>query len=89
MFAQLLTAASAQVLAQEESPNLLGDDFFAWVVLALGGALLVGNVLALVRPPDQAKAKKGDLEQAPVTRSVTMAAIGAVATIWALATLLT
>lgn len=89
MFAQLLTAVSAQVLAQEESPNLLGDDFFAWVVLALGGALLVGNVLALVRPPDQAKAKKGDLEQAPVARSVTMAAIGAVATIWALATLFT
>lgn len=88
MLAELLTAVPAKVLAQEESPNLLGDDFFAWVVLAIGGALLVGNVLALVRPPDRAKARKGDLEQAPVARSVTMAVVGALATVWAVATLL-
>lgn len=73
------------VLAQEDV-NLLGDDFFSWVVLALGGALLVGNVLALVRPPE--KTKEGELDRAPVGRSVTMAVIGGIATIWALATLL-
>ena len=31
----------------------LGDDLLAWLVLALGGALLVGNVAAIVRPPDR------------------------------------
>lgn len=87
MLAQLLTAVPVQVVAQEESPNLLGDDFFAWVVLAIGGALLVGNVLALVRPPDRSRARRGDLDQAPVARSVTMAVVGGIATIWALATL--
>ena len=34
---------------------LLGDDLLAYLVLALGGALAVGNGLALVRPPRQAK----------------------------------
>lgn len=76
------------ILAEEQSPNLLGDDFFAWVVLALGGALLVGNVLALVRPPDKKKGES-DLEKAPVGRSIVMAAIGAIAAVWALATLVT
>jgi hypothetical protein len=76
------------ILAEEQNSNLLGDDFFAWVVLALGGALLVGNVMALVRPPDRSKQRKGDLQAAPVGRSVVMAGIGAVATLWALATLI-
>lgn len=73
------------ILAQEDL-NLLGDDFFSWVVLALGGALLVGNVLALVRPPENPK--EGELDQAPVARSIIMAAVGGIAAIWALATLL-
>jgi hypothetical protein len=64
----------------------LGDNLLAWLVLALGGALLVGNVLAIVRPP--AQAGEGDLRRAPVARSLLMAAIGAVATVWALATLI-
>jgi hypothetical protein len=55
-------------------------------VLALGGALLVGNVLALVRPPEEAK--EGDLPTAPRRRTILMAAIGLVAAVWALATLL-
>jgi hypothetical protein len=63
----------------------LGDNLLAWLVLALGGALLVGNLLAVVRPP--AQAADGDLRRAPVARSLFMAAIGAVATVWALATL--
>lgn len=65
---------------------LLGDDFFAWVMLAFGGALLVGNVMALVHPPQQAKT--GELAQAPKVRTVVMASIGGVITIWAVATLL-
>jgi len=45
-----------------------------------------GNVLAIVRPPDRPR-KDGDLEKAPITRSVVMIAIGAVACTWALASL--
>jgi hypothetical protein len=64
----------------------LGDQLLPYLVLALGGAMLVGNALALLRPP--AEAKEGELERAPVTRSVTMMVIGAVAAIWALASLI-
>ena len=64
---------------------LLGQDLLAWLVLALGGALAVGNGLALVRPPRQAK--PGELSRAPVGRSLTMMVIGLVAAIWALASL--
>lgn len=61
----------------------LGEDLLAWLVLAIGGALCVGNVLALVRPPDAPK--EGELERAPIVRSVVMAVVGGVAAIWALA----
>lgn len=64
----------------------LGDNLLAWLVLALGGALAVGNVLALVRPP-AAKADT-DLERPPVLRTVVMAMVGLVAAVWALASLL-
>jgi hypothetical protein len=68
------------------APMLLGDDLLEWILLAMGGALLVGNVMALVRPP--ANRRDGDLDRAPVLRSVLYAAIGALAAIWALASLL-
>ena len=31
----------------------LGEDLLAWLILALGGALAVGNLLAVLRPPPQ------------------------------------
>ena len=65
----------------------LGDDLLAWLVLALGGALLVGNVMAIVRPPAEPK-EDNALERAPIARSAVMAAIGLLATVWALASLL-
>ena len=64
-----------------------GPDLLVYLVLALGGALIVGNLLALVRPPERPKA--GELDKAPVARSVAMAAVGGVAAVWALATLIT
>lgn len=64
----------------------LGEDLLAWIVLALGGALFVGNLLAVVRPP-QRQAGASDLAKAPVTRSLFMAALGFVAAIWALGSL--
>ena len=67
--------------------QLLGDvDYLPLFVLALGAALFVGNVLALVRPP--VKRSDGDLTQAPKGRSLLMAGIGLVAAVWALASLL-
>lgn len=65
----------------------LGDDLLPYLLLALGGAMVVGNVLALVRPPRQRR--EGDLAVAPRGRSYLMIAIGLAAAIPALATLLT
>ena len=64
-----------------------GPDILAYLVLALGAAMAVGSVLALVRPPDARD--EGDLEQAPVGRSLLFAAVGLVAALWALGSLLT
>ena len=57
----------------------LGEDLLVWLVLAFGGAMLVGNVLALARP-------RGE-ERAPLARTVVMAAVGGVAALWALVSL--
>ena len=67
---------------------LLGDDLLAWLVLALGGALVVGNVVAIMRPPER-PADEQSLDRAPLARSLLMAAIGLIGAVWALATLLT
>jgi hypothetical protein len=66
----------------------LGKDLIVWLLLALGGALFVGNVMALVRPP-QAPRGETDLAQAPRSRSITMAVIGLVVAVAALAALVT
>ena len=63
-----------------------GPDLMQWLVLAFGGAMLVGNVAALVRPP--ARRGAAALGQAPRGRTVAMAVIGGVVTLWALASLL-
>jgi hypothetical protein len=65
----------------------LGQDLLAYLVLALGGALLVGNVAAIVRPPARPQDEQA-LERAPLTRTVVMALIGLVAAVWALASLI-
>jgi hypothetical protein len=64
----------------------LGEDLLAYLVLAIGGALLAGNLLALVRPPEEVA--EGDLERAPVGRSLTMAVLGGLAALWALGSLI-
>jgi hypothetical protein len=63
----------------------LGDDLLPLLVLAIGGALLVGNGLALLRPPPAPK--DGEFERAPVARTAVMMVIGLLATVWAVATL--
>ncbi|MBC8364203.1 MAG: hypothetical protein H8E59_04295 [Actinobacteria bacterium] len=61
----------------------LGEDLLGWLLLALGAAMAVGNLLALVRPPG------GDREvgRPPLVRSLLYIVVGLVVTIWALGTL--
>ena len=65
----------------------LGEDLLAYLVLAIGGAMAVGSVAALVRPP--ASRTEGDLERAPVARSLVFAAVGLMGAVWALGSLVT
>lgn len=65
---------------------MLGDDILPLLVLALGAAMALGSALALLRPP--ATRAEGELERPPVIRSAVMIAIGVVASVWALASLL-
>jgi hypothetical protein len=78
----------------------LGDNLIVYLVLALGGALAVGNIAALVRPPkaqldqqsnsssEENESDSTDLAKAPVARSLVMAIIGATAAVWSIASLL-
>ncbi|NNF54459.1 MAG: hypothetical protein HKN03_08455 [Acidimicrobiales bacterium] len=66
--------------------NLFGDDILPQIVLALGSALALGTLAALIRPPRQRA--EGSLERPPVGRSVIQIVIGLLAAIWAGASLL-
>jgi len=66
--------------------NPLGDDLLPLLLLAMGGALAVGNIMAVVRPPS--RQRDGDLPRAPVARSLFMASIGLLASVWAIASML-
>lgn len=63
----------------------LGEDLLAYLVLAIGGAMFVGSLAALIRPPGQRR--EGDLDRPPLARSLVFAGIGLVGAIWALASL--
>ena len=65
----------------------LGEDILAWLILALGGALAVGNVMAIIKPPPTQK-EESDLARAPMARSIGMAVVGGLAALWALFSLL-
>ncbi|CAN5830375.1 hypothetical protein BH24ACT2_BH24ACT2_17180 [soil metagenome] len=67
---------------------MFGDNILAQLVLALGGAMAVGSILALVRPPAQRRGD-ADLTRAPIARSVAMIAVGLIAALWAVVTLAT
>ncbi|MDJ0768202.1 MAG: hypothetical protein QNJ12_05380 [Ilumatobacter sp.] len=64
----------------------LGEDLLAWLALAMGGALFAGNLMAIVRPPER-PSEEGNLERAPVGRSLLYVGLGFVVAAWALATL--
>jgi hypothetical protein len=75
------------VLAQEDAgtPLVLGDDLLAYLVLAFGGALFVGNLLAVLRPPPTDDGSEA--VRAPLVRSLVMATLGLVAALWGIASL--
>lgn len=77
------------MLGQEDvgTPLVLGDDLLAYLILAFGGALFVGNLLAVLKPPPPAE--DGEVVRAPVARSLVMAALGLLAALWGLASLVT
>ena len=75
-------------LLAADTGAFLGNDLLAWLLLAFGGAMAAGNVAALVRPPAPEHRKDGDLERPPVARAGIMAAIGLVAFVWALVSLI-
>ena len=77
--------AWATLGAVRSSPVFLGDDLLTYLVMAMGGALCVGNLFAVARPP--AQHREGELARAPVARSLVMAAIGFLAFAWATASL--
>lgn len=77
------------LLAAEGDGLFLGQDFFPWMVLALGAAMVVGNVLALVRPPRPRPGESTPSGPPPRGRAVAMITLGAVAAVWGLASLLT
>ena len=83
---EILCASSAGVLAADGGTMFLGDDLIPYLVLAVGGALLVGNLAAMVRP--RRAGDSGKAVRAPARRAVPLALVGLVAAIWALATLL-
>ncbi len=86
------------LLAEDEPVLFLGEDFLPWMVLAFGAALVVGNVLALLRPPTRDGAgegaggrgatSSGPSERPPLARTVVMIVVGLVAAGWGLASLL-
>ena len=69
---------------------IFGENLLALLVLAIGGALAVGNLLALLRPrAPQAGDDDTMLERPPLSRSIAMIVFGTVAAVWAIASLVT
>ncbi|MEO6989621.1 MAG: hypothetical protein ABI239_13355 [Aquihabitans sp.] len=77
------------IIAEESFAPFLGDDLIVYLVLAMGAALVAGNLAAVIRPPQRDDRDEGSLDKAPVTRSLVMAGIGLVAAVWALVSLVT
>ncbi|MCC6434719.1 MAG: hypothetical protein IT196_06780 [Acidimicrobiales bacterium] len=66
--------------------QLLGPNFLQFLLLALAGALVVGNTMALVRPPAK-RTGANDLAQAPRGRSLVMIGVGLIVVVWIVASL--
>ena len=92
MFSVLASQDINVLLLGAESDDgllLLGNDFLPWIVLAFGAAMIVGNVLALVRPPAPRPGEDVPDEpmRPPYLRAGVMIVIGGIAAAWGLASL--
>lgn len=66
----------------QESQLFLGRDFFPWMLVAFGAALVAGNALAWFRPPPAAGGRRP-----PLSRTLVMVALGALLLLWGVASL--
>ena len=68
------------------------DEVLRELLVAMGGALFVGNLMALLRRRAPASATQSEdghaLPQAPLARTVTYLVIGFVVALWGLASLI-
>jgi len=64
----------------------LGENLLPLLTLAIGGALAVGTLAAMIRP--RTEVRDGELERPPLGRSILQIAIGTTVSIWAIASLL-
>lgn len=68
---------------------IFGENLLALLVLAIGAALAFGNLMALIRPRSEDQIGEDELARPPLGRSLAMIVLGLLATIWALASLVT
>jgi hypothetical protein len=67
---------------------LFDGQLLPWLLLAFGAAMVVGNLAALVRPPAPDPGDIGtSADRPPLGRTLVLVLIGAVAAIWAIASL--
>jgi hypothetical protein len=86
-----LLRAGRGLISQDDPQLFLGEDFFPWMVLAFGAAMVVGNVLALLRPPGgpgEPDDGSSPSPRPPVGRAAALIAVGLAAAVWGLASLL-
>lgn len=65
--------------------EFIGEDTLVLLMLAVGGALVIGTGAALIRPKQDVA--EDELARPPLGRSLLQIAIGLFVVIWALATL--
>ncbi|HNI35366.1 MAG TPA: hypothetical protein PLV93_08190 [Microthrixaceae bacterium] len=68
----------------------LGDDLLPWLLLAVGAALAVANIAAVVRPPreDPSDPNSPRREPASISRAIPLVLLGVAVSVWALVTLI-
>jgi hypothetical protein len=66
----------------------LDNSLLTWLLLAFGAAMVVGNLAALFKPPGPEPGSSQPRERPPIGRTLVFALVGAVASIWALASLI-
>ncbi len=78
-----MLVASSDIL--KSLSEFIGEDTLVLLMLAVGGALVLGTGAALIRPKKDVG--EDELAQPPLVRSLIQIAIGLFVVIWALATL--